>query len=55
MIEISTFFKTNIAKNGQRNYVTMKKNQFLKYKICFTTFFKVLALYDHFSVTYAKH
>ena len=32
----------------------MKKKQFLNYKICFTTFWKVLALYDNFWVTYAK-
>ena len=32
----------------------MKKNRFLNYKFCFTTFWKVLALYDHFWVTYAK-
>ena len=33
----------------------MKKNRFLNYKFCFTTFWKVLALYDHFWVTYAKN
>ena len=32
----------------------MKKNRFLNYKFCFTNFWKVLALYDHFWVTYAK-
>ena len=34
MIEISTFFKTDIAENGQKNDVTMKKNRFLKCKFC---------------------
>ena len=33
----------------------MKKNRILNYKFCFTTFWKVLALYDHFWVTYAKN
>ena len=32
----------------------MKKKRFLNYKFCFPTFWKVLALCDHFWVTYAK-
>ena len=32
----------------------MKKNRLLNYKFCFTTFWRFLALYDHFWVTYAK-
>ena len=55
MIEISTFLKTDIAKNGHKNDVTRKKNRFLNYKFCFTTFGKLLAPYDHFCLTYAKN
>ena len=44
----------DIAKNGQKSDVTMKKNRFLNYKFCFTTFWRILAPYDHFWVSYAK-
>ena len=48
------FFQNGLrAKNGQKNDVIMKKNQFLNYKFCFITFWKVLAPYEHFCVTYA--
>ena len=49
------FLKRTLAKNCQKNDATMKKNRFLNYKICFTTFGRILALYDHFWVTYAKN
>ena len=32
----------------------MKKNRLLNYKFCFTAFWRILARYNHFWVTYAK-
>ena len=48
------FFQNGLSEKWAKKLRHHEKNRFLNYKFCFTNFWKVLALYDHFWVTYAR-